>query len=119
MRHRMHLNNDQFNWIKNGTKTLELRLNDEKRQLLKERDLIEFTNRLTKETIVVEVLKLHKYSNFLELYKYLDNISMGYDKDMERYYSKEEEDKYGVVGIEIKMIEEWKWKYGAWKGSYI
>ena len=25
-------------------------------------------------------------------------------KDMEQYYSKEEQDKYGVVGIEIKLV---------------
>ena len=25
-------------------------------------------------------------------------------KDMELYYSKEEQDKYGVVGIEIKLL---------------
>ena len=40
MKHRMNLNNNPFNLIKNGTKTIELRLNDEKRQLLKEKDLM-------------------------------------------------------------------------------
>ena len=106
MKHRMNLNNNPFNLIKNGTKTIELRLNDEKRQLLKEKDLIEFTNRETLDVIMVEVLRL---------YKYFDKISMGYDrndianpKDMEKYYSKEEQDKYGVVGIEIRVIENGK-----------
>ena len=116
MKHRMNVNNIPFNLIKNGTKTIELRLNDEKRQLLKEKDLIEFTNRTTLEVIMVEVVKLYKYSNFGELYKHFDKISMGYDKDdianpkdMEKYYSKEEQDKYGVVGIEIRVIEDGKW----------
>lgn len=111
--HNMNLNNGPFNRIKEGTKTIELRLNDEKRQLLKEKDLIEFTNRTTLETIRVEVIGLHKYSNFEELYKHFDKISMGYDKDdranpkdMEKYYSKEEQDKYGVIGIEIRVIED-------------
>lgn len=113
MMHKMNLNDGPFHRIKNGTKTIELRLNDEKRQLLKENDLIEFTNRETSESIVVEVVKLHQYSNFDELYQYFDKISLGYDeedvaspKDMEQYYSKEEQDKYGVLGIEVRVIKQ-------------
>lgn len=107
----MNLNNGPFKKIKNGTKTIELRLNDEKRQLLKENDIIEFTNRITLEKIIVKIEKIYKYSGFDELYKHFDKISMGYDKDdiadpkdMEKYYSKEEQDKYGVLGIKIKLI---------------
>ena len=107
----MKLHNQPFEKIKNGTKTIELRLNDEKRQLLKIKDIIEFTNRQTLEKILVEIEELHKYPSFEELYKHFDKISMGYNeneeanpKDMEEYYSKEEQDKYGVVGIKIKRI---------------
>ena len=110
MKYKMNLNNTPFNNIKAGTKTIEMRLNDEKRQLLKEKDLIEFTNRTTSETILVEIVKLHKYSNFDELYNHFDKVALGYNKDdianskdMERYYSKEEQEKYGVVGIEVKI----------------
>ena len=109
--HEMRLHNSPFNLIKSGTKTIELRLNDEKRSLIKIGDKIEFTNRITEEKIVVEVIKLHRYDSFFELYKHFDKVSMGYDedeeadpKDMEQYYSKEEQDKYGVLGIEIKLI---------------
>lgn len=35
MKHEIKLNNRPFERIKNGTKAIELRLNDEKRQLLK------------------------------------------------------------------------------------
>ncbi len=115
MRHNMNLDNEPFCRIKDGSKTIELRLNDEKRKLLKENDLIEFTNRTTLEKIVVKIVGLYKYSSFDELYKHFDKISIGYDKDdvanpkdMEKYYSKEEQDKYGVVGIEIRMITERK-----------
>lgn len=111
MKHKMKLHNDPFNKIKNGTKTIELRLNDEKRKLLEEGDIIEFTNRLNDETLLVIVEKLYKYDSFEELYNNLDKISMGYDeddvadpKDMEQYYSKEEQSKYGVLGIKIKKI---------------
>lgn len=44
MMHKMNLDINPFNHIKCGTKTIELRLYDEKRQLLKEKDMIEFTN---------------------------------------------------------------------------
>ena len=109
MKHDMRLNDGPFKKIKEGTKTIELRLYDEKRQLLHENDLILFKNRTTDEELPVEIIKLHKYPSFEELYKHFDKISMGYSeneeanpKDMEEYYSIEEQEKYGVVGIEIK-----------------
>ena len=112
MKHEMKLNNSPFKSIKNGTKTIELRLNDEKRQLLKIKDLIEFTNRETSEQLLVEVVNLYHYNSFEELYKHFDKIAIGYKEDeeanpndMEKYYSKEEQDKYGVLGIEIKKLK--------------
>lgn len=109
MKHNMNLNNRPFKSIKEGTKTIELRLNDEKRSLLKVGDEIEFTNRDTNEKLSVDIINLHKYPSFEELYKHFDKVEMGYNKDdiaeskdMEAYYSKEEQEKYGVLGIEIR-----------------
>ena len=111
MIHNMRLHNEPFELIKNGTKTIELRLNDEKRSIIKENDIILFENRKNAEIIKTKVIKLHKYDSFEELYKHFDKVSLGYNyneevsyKDMEKYYSKEEQDKYGVLGIEIKLI---------------
>lgn len=111
MKHEMKLNNEPFECIKNGTKTIELRLNDEKRKLLTVEDYIEFTNRVTNEKLLVEVIDLFKYNSFEELYKHFNKIEMGYSineeanpKDMENYYSKEEQEKYGVLGIKIKKL---------------
>lgn len=108
----MKLNNEPFTNIKNGTKTIEMRLNDEKRQLLKIKDLIEFTNRETLEKMLVEVQNLYHFSSFDELYRHFDKVSIGYNeneeadpKDMEKYYSKEEQNEYGVLGIELKKIK--------------
>ena len=53
----MSLNNRPFKSIKEGTKTIELRLNDEKRSLLKVGDEIEFTNRDTNEKLSVDIIK--------------------------------------------------------------
>ena len=109
MKYNMNLNNRPFKSIKEGTKTIELRLNDEKRSLLKVGDEIEFTNRDTNEKLSVDIINLHKYPSFKELYKHFNKIELGYaedepvdSKDMEAYYSKEEQDKYGVLGIEIR-----------------
>ena len=107
--HEMRLHNEPFVLIKNGTKTIELRLNDEKRRQIKVGDIITFTNRSNNEQISTVVINLHKYDSFEELYKHFDKVEMGYaedepaeSKDMEAYYSKEEQDKYGVLGIEIR-----------------
>lgn len=111
MIHELRLHDGPFELIKSGTKTIEMRLYDEKRRLIKEDDIIEFTNRVTGEKIKTKVIKLHLYNSFNELYNNFDNISLGYEidetkdpKDMEKYYSKEEQCKYGVIGIEIKLI---------------
>lgn len=111
MLHEMKLNDGPFTTIKNGTKTIELRLYDEKRQKINIGDEIEFTNIVTHEKLLVDVINLYRYDSFDELYKHFDKISMGYNKndvaspsDMEEYYSKEEQNKYGVLGIEIKVV---------------
>ena len=111
MIHKMKLNNEPFNNIDKGTKTIELRLNDEKRQQLKVDDIIEFTNRETSKKLLAQVIDLHKYPSFEELFKNFDKKDLGYEEgeeakstDMEKYYSKEEQDKYGVVGIKIKKL---------------
>ena len=109
----MRLNNEPFNLIKKGTKTIKLRLYDEKRKLISIGDIIEFENRTTNEKIKTKVINLHIFNNFKKLYKNFSPISLGYKenekvnpKDMEKYYSKEEQKLYGVVGIEIELIKE-------------
>ena len=89
----------------------EMRLNDEKRSLIKEGDIIEFENRITKEKLKTKVIKLYKFDNFEELYKHFDKISLGYaedeiadPKDMEQYYPQDKQEKYGVLGIEIEVL---------------
>ena len=112
MIYEMKLNNEPFNLIKSGSKTIELRLNDEKRRKLAVGDKIEFINKDTNEKIMTEVIKLHNYPSFEELYKHFDKATLGYSEgakaepsDMNKYYSEEEQNKYGVLGIEIKLIK--------------
>lgn len=110
MIHNMKLQDDPFIKIKKGLKTVEMRLNDEKRQKINIDDDIEFTNIKTSEKLICKVLNLYKYKNFEELYKNHDKISIGYDKDevsnsndMKKYYAEDKINKYGVLGIKIKL----------------
>lgn len=114
MTHYMNLCSEPFNSIKNKEKIYELRLLDSKRQKLKVGDTITFTNLDNKETLSVKVVGLRKFSSFEELYNNLpldkcgynkSNISKANPKDMEKYYSKEKQSQYGVVGIEISLLE--------------
>ena len=109
--HQMKLGNDSFEAIKNKTKTIEMRLNDEKRSNIKIGDIIEFTNTMTLEKLKVKVDNIYKYANFEELYKHHDKISIGYREeeiidpnDMLMYYKKEDVEKYGVLGIGLKFL---------------
>ncbi len=111
MQHEMKLQNEPFIAIKKGVKTIEMRLYDEKQKLVKEGDIIEFTNTTTGEKITTQVEHLYLYTNFAELYKNHNKTELGYKqnehaspKDMSKYYPQEEQEKFGVVGIKIKLI---------------
>jgi len=89
-----------------------MRLNDEKRSKIENGDEIDFTNTEANEVFICEVIKNYKYINFEELYQNHNKISIGYREDeianpndMLIYYSKDNIDKYGVLGIEITL--EW------------
>ena len=108
--HTMKLHAAPFEKIKSGEKTIELRLYDEKRQKIKVGDTIVFTNNATGETLTKQVLQLHVFDSFRELYEALPLLKCGYTPediasatpaDMDRYYSLDEQEKYGVVGIEL------------------
>ncbi len=114
MLHFMKLNPQPFNQIACGNKTIELRLFDEKRQKIKIGDTIEFTSILNPDQKLKAVVKnLYKFPSFLELYQNLPLEKCGYSKeqiktashkDMEEYYSLEQQKNYGVLGIEIEVI---------------
>ncbi|MBQ8029568.1 MAG: ASCH domain-containing protein [Clostridia bacterium] len=113
--HKMKLNAAPFEKIKSGKKTIELRLFDEKRQAIRVGDKIVFTNTATGETQSATVLNLHRFDSFEELYEALPLLKCGYTEkeiekakpsDMEKYYSPQEQRKYGVVGIELRLCKE-------------
>ena len=109
MIHKMRLVDFAFNAIKNKEKDIELRLNDEKRRLISVGDIIEFEHIDTHEILKTQVVNLHKFDTFDELFSKFDHKRLGLkDTDdasiMNNFYTKEEQDKYGALGIEIKVI---------------
>ena len=110
MIHNMKLNDIPFEMIRSGAKTIELRLYDEKRRKIKVGDSICFKSKTDKLTAIVKAL--HTFHNFEELYAALpldkcgytaDEIATASPDDMLEYYSKEQIERYGVVGIEIEV----------------
>ena len=109
MVHKMRLVDFAFKAIKNKEKDIEVRLNDEKRQLLKVGDIIEFEHIDTKEILRTQVVALHKYKNFKELFSNFDHKRLGLKETDDEticnnFYTKEEMDKYEALGIEVKLI---------------
>ncbi len=113
MFHQMKLQTVPFEKIKNGGKTIELRLNDEKRQKIQIGDFIEFSCLDNPDDkIQTRVTALHCYDSFAELYSSLPKEKLGYNASetsspdhMNEYYTRDKQDKYGVLGIELYLTD--------------
>ena len=112
MTYQMRLHNEPFQLIKSGTKTIEMRLYDEKRRKLKVGDSIEFQNRVDGDTVLARIIHLHLFPNFTILYDNFDQVNLGYSSDqdanpddMNQFYSSDDQEKYGVVAIEIELVK--------------
>lgn len=113
MEHKMKLKPEYYNYIINGTKRIEIRLFDEKRQQIKIGDTIKFLKEPElNESFKVKVVGLLRYKTFAEMVRDFD-ISILSDKSMtkeellavlEQFYTKEKQERYGVLGIRIELI---------------
>ena len=109
----MKLQSKYYDYIYDGTKRIEIRLFDEKRQKIKVGDTIKFLKEpLLTESFKVEVIELLRYNCFEDMINDFD-ISTLADKSMtkeelistlESFYPKEKQKKYGVLGIRFKLI---------------
>lgn len=116
MNHNMKLNPDPFIAIETGKKNIELRLNDEKRQLINIGDTITFTNTTNPaQKLFTEVTALHHAPSFVELFSTIPFSVCGFDgalsseeaaDAMRQYYSMEAEMRYGALGIELVLIDQ-------------
>lgn len=109
MRHYMNLDSAPFRAIESGEKTIELRLNDEKRRALKVGDEIEFSCAGVGYTLIATVKELHRFTGFKELFAAL-SLDNGREKeadpdDMLKYYTEENIKKYGALGIELENVK--------------
>lgn len=109
--YQMHLQDEPFALILSGRKTIEMRLNKPGRENICKDDIIVFTNN-NGDKIKTVVLGVHKFPSFKALYDSFDKTKLGYlpnqfanPKDMLKYYSIENIEKYGVLAIEIKVID--------------
>ena len=113
MIHEMKLQPKYYDYILKGTKRIELRLFDEKRQEIKVGDKINFLKEpeLTEnfETVVTEIFNYNNFDNLFSEYP----IEMLADKEMtkeelksvlEEFYTPEKQNTYGVLGIKIELI---------------
>ena len=113
MEHEMKLQPEYYNFILNGTKRIEIRLFDEKRQQIKIGDTIKFLKEPDlNESFNAKVTGLLRYNSFEDMFKDFD-ISILSDKSMtkeeligvlEQFYTKEKQEKYGVLGIQIEPM---------------
>lgn len=108
----MHLQAPIYEFIKSGTKRIELRLLDEKRKAIKLGDEINFISRGDGDKTRAKVTGLLFYQTFPELVADFD-IEILMDKSMtkeellaklDKFYSKEEQENLGVVGIRFELI---------------
>ena len=107
----MNLQPKYFDFIKDGTKRIELRLYDEKRRSIQLGDIIEFA-KSEDEKFKAEVIGLLRYNSFADLFEDFD-ISILADSSMTKqellellgeFYTEEKQAEFGVIGIRIKLI---------------
>ena len=107
----MNLQPKYFDFIKDGTKRIELRLFDEKRQQIQLGDIIEFA-KSEDDKFKAEVIGLLRYNSFNDLFEDFD-ISILADKSMAKqelldvlseFYTPKKQAEYGVLGIRLKLL---------------
>ena len=115
MIHYMKLKDAPFEKIKFGKKTVELRLYDDKRRKISIGDKIIFSNFFDEnDKLIVRVKDLYICETFKDLFEEISLEECGNPKDMSievavkhmrEYYSLEDEQRYGIIGIKIVLVD--------------
>lgn len=110
--HQMKLSTEPFNKIASGKKVIESRLFDEKRQKISIGDQIVFSeNDKTENSITTVVTGLLHYQTFKELFADNEPALFGEESrdfllnQIKQFYSDEDEQKYGVVGFCLQLVD--------------
>lgn len=108
----MKLATAPYNNIASGKKLIESRLFDEKRQIISIGDTITFSENDNPENNVTTVVKgLLRYQTFKELFEDHEPSLFGEENrdfllnQIKQFYSDEDEQKYGVVGIRLQLLD--------------
>ena len=116
MRHQMHLQDNYHKMIHEGTKRIEVRLYDEKRQKVELGDEIEFIPMSGKvdprNRCIMKVIGILRYQNFKDLFAdypmrmlaeegYSEDVLLG---DLEKLYTPGLQNTYGVVGFRLEKV---------------
>ena len=113
MEHELKLQPRYYEYILGGTKDIEIRLYDEKRQKINLGDIIILKKEPElNESFKVKVVGLLRYENFEGLFKdfgvdRLADKSMKKSElleELEKFYTKEKQKEYGVLGIRIEKV---------------
>jgi ASC-1-like (ASCH) protein len=111
----MHLDKEPFEKMKAGKKTIEVRLYDDKRRKIKPGDEIVFLKLPDNdESIKARVIEIFVFDSFAKMFEAIGPEQFGHDKSLtveqrvnmqRKYYTEEEEKRYGVVAIKIKTVQ--------------
>ena len=111
--HRMHLDPQAFAAMEDEKKTVELRLYDEKRRRIQAGDVIRFESTDDETDVLFAWVEgMRFFASFDELYAALPLTACGYapeelatasPRDMDKYYSPEDQKTWGVVAIELSF----------------
>ncbi len=114
MNHIMTLYPEYFDSTCSGRKSVEVRLNDEKRRMISVGDTIQFEclpDRQRKVTVIVEAL--HQHETFEDLYRAVPFGEMDCEgwsmtemiEGTYEIYTPEQERKWGALGIRIRRAD--------------
>ncbi|KXJ98766.1 MAG: ASCH domain protein [Parcubacteria bacterium OLB19] len=110
MTHNLRLHPEPFALIKSGKKSIESRLYDGKRQTFQVGDILIFISRADNSEIKTIITDIHRYSAFSILFSSHPLDKFGNKnlpellEEIESFYPKAVQEKYGVIGIEFKII---------------
>lgn len=123
----MRLAAEPFEKIGREEKTVEIRLYDDKRKKIEAGDQIVFRQLSDESNVIITTVKaLHRFNTFRELFS-SDLFSktgcgdMTIDSATEymyKFYSREQEKEFGVLGIEISVDNDLTLLYGILKDEY-
>ncbi len=112
--HEMTLDDEYFEAVKEGSKKVEMRLYDEKRQRIAPLDRILFKKKSDVQTVEVLVTGVHRYPDFATLVMDHKPIELGFPllsreeiaEQMSGIYSNEAIREKGAFAIDIRLLSE-------------